>query len=85
MSESKQLTGAEAALCAFSFFRHRHDRAPLYKRANRRHHQRQTRALFADYVRLSRQYIKDARAAGFRGSFMQAAEELRARKGEQKQ
>jgi hypothetical protein len=78
------LTGAEAALCALSFFRHRHDHQPLYKRAKRRHHQRQTRALFSDYVQLSRQYIKQARAAGFRASFMQAAEELRARKGEQR-
>lgn len=59
-----------AALCALSYYRHRHDTRPLFK-SGRRAAQRvpvdRTR-----YVARAREYIAQARALGFRGSIRAA-------------
>ncbi|MGE0680018.1 MAG: hypothetical protein AB7P69_03770 [Candidatus Binatia bacterium] len=61
--------GLEDALCALSYYRHRHDREPLYKRSK-------SAVRLVSHARLyrrqARDYIRAARAKGFRGSIRAA-------------
>jgi hypothetical protein len=52
------------ARCAIAFFRKRHMTRPRFKKSSRNYEV----PVYKEYVRISRQYIKKARAAGFRGS-----------------
>jgi hypothetical protein len=74
------MTGAHHALCAYSYFRHRHDRVKRFKRARKPNHQRQFVSQFGQMVRMARFHIVEARKLGFRGTFIQAAEAIQQRK-----
>lgn len=65
------MTGLQYALCALSFFRHRHDRRPRFKRPKRSWNIRQTTSQASEYRSIARDFIGQARAAGFRGSVIQ--------------
>jgi hypothetical protein len=62
------LTPLEMALCALSFFRVRHSRQARFKTGQRRE---QVVSRYRENVRACREYIREARAAGFRGSIRQ--------------
>lgn len=76
------MTGAHHALCANSYYRHRHDRVKRFKRAKKAQHQRQFVSQFGEMVRMARYHISEARKLGFRGTFIQAAEAIQTKKGE---
>ena len=76
-----KLTGAEAALCALSFFRHRHGTQPRFKKPKRRRRTTEVKVSRADYVCIARDYIRQARISEFRGSFLDAAKELDRQRG----
>ena len=63
------LTGLECALCAWSFYRGRHERTRTYKHSRSRARAEQTTGHRAEYVRAARFYIREARRLGWRGSF----------------
>jgi hypothetical protein len=50
-----------------SFFRHRHDKKPRYKNPSRRRNAGKMVGQFTEQVRLAREYIREARARGFKG------------------
>lgn len=59
--------GLQDALCALSFYRVRHQRRAKYEHATGRRAQ-QTVSVYKEYTVISKWFIRDARAAGFRGS-----------------
>jgi len=59
--------GLKEALLALSFFRGRHTRRPVYKHATGRR-ALQTISVNREYTTRAKEYIRDARAAGFQGS-----------------
>jgi hypothetical protein len=61
-------------LCASSFFRGRHQQVAMFKTGRRKG---VLCSKFAERCEAARDYIRLARAAGFRGTFIQAAEEWR--------
>ena len=63
--------GLQHALCALSFFRHRHDKRPQFKKPTRRRNQGKTVSQYREYVRIARDYIRLAREAGWRGSIIE--------------
>lgn len=65
------MTGLECALCAWAFYRGRHQRTARYKHPSRAH-ALQTQGHRAAYVAAARFYIQEARRLGWRGSFRQA-------------
>jgi hypothetical protein len=71
---SALLPGCAYALCASSFFRARHGLVPVYKTGRRKELRRSN---YAERCEMARDYIRLARAAGFRGTFLQAAEQWR--------
>jgi hypothetical protein len=64
--------GLQHALCALSYFNHRHDRKLLFKKAKGARKQALTVGHYREYVRVARDYIRRAREAGFRGSIPEA-------------
>ena len=68
------LPGCAYALCASSFFRARHGLVPVYKTGRRKDLRH---ANYAERCEAARDYIRLAREAGFRGTFIQAAEQWR--------
>lgn len=72
-----KLTAHQLALCANSFFRHRHDTRARFKNAKKRHNRVQQVSVNTENVAMARQYARAARAAGFRGRFIDAAATLR--------
>ena len=64
------LPGLVSALCALSFFRHRHDTRQVYKTGRRS--TLRVKVNRADYVAIAREHIRRARQAGWRGSIRQA-------------
>jgi hypothetical protein len=64
--------GLTHALCALSYFRHRHDRSPRYKKAKGARKQAITVGHYCEYIRVARDYIRQAREVGFRGSIPEA-------------
>ena len=71
-----EMTGAHHALCANSFFRHRHDRVKRFKAAKKPSNQRQTVSVNHDYVRLARHHVTEARRLDYHGTFLNAAIEI---------
>ncbi|RMH32105.1 MAG: hypothetical protein D6690_14740 [Nitrospirae bacterium] len=67
-------TGLEYALLALSFFRHRHDRIPLYRNPKRKRQVYVSR--YAESCRIAREYIRLAREQGWRGSIRDALDRL---------
>lgn len=59
------------ALLALSAFRHRHDRVQRFKTGRRRH--QLVPVNYREHAATARRYIRDARAAGFRGSIREQA------------
>lgn len=74
---ASELTGAQCALIAWGFFRNRHGGKPRFKRSKRRSGDRVS--CYRDNVQMARLYIRRARAAGWRGTIPQAAQEWKAR------
>lgn len=68
--------GLKHALCALSFFRHRNDELPVYRKARTRRGRIATKEDRVNMARLARKEIGLARAAGWRGSIRQAAAEI---------
>jgi hypothetical protein len=64
--------GLQDALCALSFFRHRHDKRPRFKKPTRRRNQEKMVSQYREYARIARDYIRLARQAGWRGSIIEA-------------
>ena len=64
--------GLRYALCALSFFRHRWDKVPRFKNASRRRNQEKKVSCYGEYVRVTRDYVRRAREAGWRGSVIEA-------------
>lgn len=62
--------GLKDALCALSFYRQRHSRRPQYKHATGRRAAR-TLSVYVEYTARTKQFIRKARTAGFRGSIRQ--------------
>ncbi len=62
--------GLASALCAYSFFRSRHNKRPLYRRSRKKNvvlvSQRD------EMVSMARHFIRKARTEGWRGSFRNA-------------
>lgn len=76
-SFNADLTGLQAALCAYSFYRGRHvykDRTKAKERGRKIHSARRIKDLSAsgERRRSCRYYIRLARSAGWRGSFIEA-------------
>lgn len=69
------MTGLEHALCALSFFRHRHGRDPRYKASKRPLAAQQTIGHHRRYCEMVRIHIRSARTKGFHGSIRKAVEE----------
>jgi hypothetical protein len=69
------LTGPQAALCALSFFRARHGTRALFKHPRKKHHVARRVSVNREYVAMARRFLKQARTAGFRGSFLEAVNE----------
>lgn len=73
---SEKVTPAMLALCAYAFFRRRWEPRPAGRRRGKR--ARAAAASFDYYyhletVRIARTYARAARAAGWRGTFLDAA------------
>lgn len=66
------MTGLDYAICAWSFFHHRHDTRPRFKHASTRHNRGQVLPVYREYTSSARYYIKLARESGFRGSIRDA-------------
>ncbi len=62
-----ELSGPDCALCALSFFRHRHDRRPRYKNPSKKSNREKTVSNFSSYSQIIREYIQEAREKGFKG------------------
>lgn len=63
-------SGLQSALCALSFFRHRHDSRPRYKKSRRSNVPMVP--VNREYVRVAREFISEARRKGFKGSIIEA-------------
>jgi hypothetical protein len=75
------MTGAHHALCANSYFRHRHDRVKRFKNPRIPNNRRQFVSQFGEMARMARYHIAEARKLGFRGTFLQAAEAIQKMEG----
>lgn len=64
--------GLKYALCALSYFKSRHGKRPMFKAAKKRSNQARMVCLYEPHVYMAREYIRRARAAGWRGSVREA-------------